>query len=363
MSTDLDLGDSDEPLLSWERWDRIKRSELYVFFAAAAFAVLFPWLFVRAPVTSDIITGYDSLAKSIVIWSIFAVGFNILLGETGLLSFGHAAFWGIAGYGAGWVAIYSYGHPVLMIVVGVILATLFAALIAPILLRLHTVYFAIVSLAIAQTLFWLSREPLNEWTGGENGLTRMSVKPLFGDVSVAEPLPNVFGELMGSWMYLVIAVAFVFSIVAVNRIRKSPYGLIFQAIRENETRSTFVGMNVWRYKFSSFVMSAFFAGLAGALLTVDKSFVGIRRLWWSASGDAVVMTVIGGLRTLFGPVAGAIVYQWFGGVVDGYEQIGQYWLLMLAVMFTAIVWWYPNGLWGLFSQIGDYLRSLGDDEQ
>ena len=361
MSTDLEFGD--EPLLSWDRWDRIKDSELFIFFAAGAFAVLFPWLFIRAPVTSEIFTGYGSLAKSILIWSIFAVGFNLLLGETGLLSFGHAAFYGVAGYGAAWVAVYSYGHPLLMIIIGVIMGGVFAMLVAPILLRLHTVYFAIVSLAIAQTLFWLAREPFNQWTGGENGLTRMEVMPLFGDVSAADQLPNVLGTLMGTWMYLLIAVFFVGTIVAVHRIKKSPYGLIFKAIRENETRSAFIGMDVWRYKFASFVMSATIAGLAGALLTVDKAFVGIRRLWWTASGDVVVMTVIGGLRTLFGPVAGAIVYQWFGGVVDGYPQIGQYWLLILAAVFTGIVWWYPDGIWGFFSQFGEFLRSLGGDDE
>jgi len=357
MSDDLDLMDGDGAPIGWEQWDRLKGSELFVFVASAVFAVVLPWLFVRAPVISGLIGGYQSLVKTAMIWAIFAVGFNLLLGGTGLLSFGHAMFWGGAGYMAGWIAIYSYGHPVLMIIAGVIFAIAMAVVVAPILLRLHTVYFAIVSLAIAQSLFWLSREPLNEWTGGENGLTRMDVEPLFGDVAVAEELPNILGTLMGSWMYLLIAIGFVITIVTVNRIRKSPYGLIFQAIRENEKRSAFVGMNVWRYKFSAFVMSAGVTGLAGALLTVDKSFVGIRRLWWQASGDVVVMTVIGGLRTLFGPVAGAIVYMWFQGVVDGYETIGQYWLLMLAVMFTAIVWKYPAGIWGMFRQIGRYLRS------
>jgi len=359
MSADLDPLDGDEAVLSWDRWDRLKRSELFILVASAAFAAVLPWVFVRAPVTSEIIGGYQSLVKTAMIWAIFAVGFNLLLGGTGLLSFGHAMFWGGAGYMAGWIAIYSYGHPVLMVIGGVIFAMAMAVAVAPILLRLHTVYFAIVSLALAQSLFWLSREPLNEWTGGENGLTRMQVEPLFGDVAVAEELPNVLGTLMGSWMYLLVAIAFVLTIVTVNRIRKSPYGLVFQAIRENETRSAFVGMNVWRYKFSALVMSAAFSGLAGALLTVDKSFVGIRRLWWQASGDVVVMTVIGGLRTLFGPVAGAILYMWFQGVVDGYETIGGYWLLMLAVLFTAIVWKYPSGIWGMFQQIGSYLRSIG----
>ena len=363
MSIDFALVNGDEPVLSWERWDRLKKSELFVFFAAGVFAILFPWLFIRAPVTSDVLTGYDSLAKSIIIWAIFAVGFNLLLGETGLLSFGHAAFWGVAGYGAGWVAIYSYGHPLLMIVVGLILATVFAVSVAPILLRLHTVYFAIVSLALAQTLFWLAREPFNEWTGGENGLRGTSVEPLFGDVSVAEPLPSVLGTLMGSWMYLIIAVSFVLTIVAVYRIKNSPYGLIFQAIRENETRSAYIGMDVWRYKFASFVMSASISGLAGALMTVDKSFVGVRRLWWTASGDVVVMTVIGGIRTLFGPVAGAIVYNWFGGVVDGYPHIGEFWMFILAVVFTSIVWAYPGGIWGFFGQAGDFLRSQGRDDE
>jgi branched-chain amino acid transport system permease protein len=354
MST-LDIGD-DGALLSWERWDQLKESELFIILAAAAFAVLFPWLFAEAPVISEFAQGYDSLGKSMIIWGIFAMGFNLLLGETGLLSFGHAAFWGVAGYVAAWVAVYSYGHPILMIVAGIIVAGVFAAVIAPLVIRFQTVYFAIVTLAIAQTLFWLSREPLEQWTGGENGLTRMDIKPLFGDVAPAEPLPGILGTLMGSWMYLVIAVCFVLAIAGIHRLKKSPYGLIFQAIRENETRSAFIGVDVWKYKFSAFVMSATVSGLAGALMTVDKSFVGVRRLWWSASGDIVVMTVIGGLRTLFGPVIGAIIYKWFGGVASGFPNIGEFWLLTLAAVFMAIVWAYPDGVWGLFSQIGGYIR-------
>jgi branched-chain amino acid transport system permease protein len=349
----------EEPLLSWQRWDSIRRSELFVLVASAVFVLVFPWLFVRSPVISGYVGGYQSLVKSIIIWSIFAVGFNLLLGYTGLLSFGHAIFWGGAGYMAGWVALYSYGHPVLMIVGGAIFAVVLAALAAPILLRLNTVYFAIVSLAMGQSLFWLSREPLNAVTGGENGLPRLTVEPLFGETLTRDPLPGILGTLMGSYMYLLIAIGFVLVIVFVHRVLKSPYGLIFRAIRENETRSSFVGLDVWRYKFAAFLMSAGVSGLAGGLLTVDKAFVGVRRLWWSASGDVVVMTVIGGLGTLFGPVIGAIIYLWFNGIVDGFAVIGQFWLLILAFVFTTIVWRYPDGVFGVLTRLGRAIRSLG----
>lgn len=358
--TNTASGDDGPGLVSWERWDRVKSSELFIFIVAAGFAVLFPWVFTQSPVISGYLSGYQALANAIVIWSIFAIGFNLLLGQTGLLSFGHAAFWGVAGYVAGWIAVYSSGHPILMLVAGIVVAVLLGAFIAPILLRLHTVYFAIVSLAIAQTLFWFAREPFNQWTGGENGL-RIDVAPLFGETELGDALPGFLEPLMGSWMYLLIAVSFVLVIVAVARVRKSPYGLIFQAIRENEQRSAFIGMNVWRYKFSAFLMSAAIAGMAGALLTLDKEFVGVRRLWWEASGDVVVMSVIGGLGSLFGPVAGAFTYRWFDGVMSGFATIGQFWLLALAVAFTAIVWVFPGGLWGLFHYIGARLRSLGGD--
>jgi branched-chain amino acid transport system permease protein len=351
--------DGDAPLLSWQRWDSVKSSELFVLVASAVFVVVFPWLFVRSPVISGYVGGYQSLAKTTVIWSIFAIGFNLLLGYTGLLSFGHAIFWGGAGYMAGWVALYSYGHPILMIVGGAVFAVVLAALVAPILLRLSTVYFAIVSLAMGQTLFWLSREPLNEWTGGENGLPRLTVEPIFGDTLARDPLPGILGTLMGSYMYFLIAIVFVLVVVFVHRVLKSPYGLIFRAIRENETRTSFVGLNVWRYKFAAFLMSAGVSGLAGGLLTADKAFVGIRRLWWSASGDVVVMTVIGGLGTLFGPVIGAIVYLWFNGVVDGFAVVGKFWLMILAFVFTAIVWRYPDGTFGALRRLGRAIRSLG----
>lgn len=362
MSTDSlrRLLDSSGEILTWDRWDQVKHSERFVFVTTTLFVALFSWVFVRSPV-GDAIFGYHSLARTILIWSIFALGFNLLLGQTGLLSFGHAMFWGGAGYAAAWVAIYAHGDPILMLIGGVAFALILAFLTAFVLLRLHTVYFAIVTLAIAQMLFWFAREPFFFLTGGENGLSGISVEPLLGTINLRDPVPGIFGTLWVDYLYVFIAVLFVLVVMFITRVRKSPYGLIFKAIRENETRTTFVGLDVWRYKFAAYLLSGGVVGIAGALMTIESQFVGIRRLYWQASGDVVVITILGGLGTIAGPVIGAIVYLYFEGVVDGFARIGSYWLLMLAVAFTAVVWKYPSGFWGMIKEIGARIRGLSGD--
>lgn len=362
MSTDTlrNLVDGESPLVSWETWDRIKHTERFVFAAATVFVALFSYLFASAPVLADFTQGYHGLARTMLIWAIFALGFNLLLGQTGLLSFGHALFWGGAAYAAALFAIHVYADPLLMVVVGTLFAIVMAFISAFILLRLHTVYFAIVTLAIAQLLYSLVREPLEPITNGVNGISA-SPEALLGVVYLRQPLPGVLGTLWNDHLYLFIAVFFVGVVVFITRIRKSPYGLIFKAIRENETRASFVGLDVWRYKFAAFLLSGTVAGIAGSLMTIESGFTGVNRLHWMASGDVVMMTVLGGLGTLVGPVLGAIVFLYFEGVVDGFALIGRYWLLLLAVAFTAVVWKYPDGFWGMIKQISSKLRSIGGD--
>jgi branched-chain amino acid transport system permease protein len=359
MSTDHADGQSTG---LWARWDHLKHTERFVILAAAGFVIVFPWLFVRSPI-GEAISGYGSLARSIVIWSIFALGFNLLLGETGLLSFGHAMFWGLGGYMAAWVAQYFVDFPIAMLVGAVLISLVLASLAALVLLRLHTVYFAIVTLAIAQMMFSMAVEPAYALTGGTNGLTGVPVGDLLGTVSLSERLPMFLSELMGDYMYLLIAAGFVLTVAFIHRVLKSPYGLIFKGIRENETRTAFVGLSTWKYKFAAFLMSGAIAGLAGGLMTVNTKFVGVDSLFWTTSGDVVVMSVLGGLGTLAGPVIGAFVYLYFKGVVNSFETIGPFWQLMLATLFTVVVWRYSGGILGFFKAISRFLRRLTGAEE
>ncbi|MFP8951931.1 branched-chain amino acid ABC transporter permease [Natrialbaceae archaeon A-arb3/5] len=351
--------DGDESLISWETWDQIKTTEWFVVVMTALFVGLWSWLFARAPITSEL-GGYHSLATTILIWGIFAIGLNLLLGQTGYLSFGHAMFWGAGGYVAALTSIHFYGDPILMLVVGTLFTILLAVITGVIALRLHTVYFSIITLAMGQLLYYIATSPLRPITGGRNGLTGIQVEPLFAMFHLQMPLPGIFGTLWVNYEYLLIGGLFIAVVTFVNRVRRSPYGLLFQAVRENEQRASFVGVNIWRYKFAAYVMSGAIAGLAGSLMTIESQFAGLGSLYWMTSGDVVIMTILGGVGTLFGPVLGAIIFLYFQSVVDGFQTVGPYWLLMLAIVFTVIVARYPTGIWGMIKQLGAAIRAKAE---
>jgi len=345
----------DSTVVSWDTWNRIKHTERFVFLSSVLFVLLFSYTFGRAPVVSDVLRGYHGLAVTILIWSIFALGFNLLLGQTGLLSFGHAMFFGTSSYAAALFAIHVYNGPLVVVLVGTLAAVALGVVSALILLRLHTVYFSIVALAIAQFLYFLAREPLVEITRGINGLDVPRV-PLLGLVDLEHEYGGLIGMFLVNNLYIFIGVLFVAVVALITRIRKSPYGLIFRAIRENETRTAVVGLDVWRYKFAAFLLSATIVGIAGGLMAVNTQFAGVERLYWSVSGDIVVMTVLGGLGTLAGPVIGTFVFFYFKGIVNGFPMLGDYWLLLLALSFTAVVWAYPDGIWGMLTDFTGALR-------
>jgi branched-chain amino acid transport system permease protein len=354
--------DASPGLLSWERWDRLKQRELFVFAAAVVFVFVWSWLFSRSPVIGDL-GGYHSIAKSILIWGIFAMGFNILLGETGLLSFGHAMFWGTGGYAAAILSIYLISDPILMLLVALFAGLILDVLTGVVALRLHEVYFAIITLAFAQLVYYLAESPLRPLTRGRNGLTRIDVDPLFGTFRLREEFHGggLLETFLVDYQYLLIGIVFVLAVVFINRLRKSPYGLIFRAIRENEGRVPDVGLNVWRYKFAAYVISGGVVGLGGGLLTIESAFAGLRSMYWVTSGEIVIMTVLGGIGTLFGPVLGVVIFLYFKNVVNGLPTIGPYWLIILATVFTAIIWIYPDGIWGAIKQGAAKVRSLVED--
>ncbi|WP_049997262.1 branched-chain amino acid ABC transporter permease [Halococcus sediminicola] len=334
------------------RWQAVRDRETTVFVLTVLGVVLFPYLFARAPVISPALQGYQELASLMLIWGIFAIGFNLVLGYTGLLSFGHAAFWGVAAYAAGWVSANVVGSPVVLVLVGTVAAVVLAWLFGVLSLRRGGIYFAILTLAFAQMIYYVALGPLSTLTGGENGFTDVEIGELFGTFDLGSELPSIGGLLLGNWMYAFIGLLTVLSVVVLYRILNSPYGLVFRAIRENEQRAEFVGLDVRRYKLMSFVLSGAFAGVAGSLFTIHGGYVPLESLYWTTSGEVVIMTVLGGVGSIIGPMIGAALYLYVEVIVSGFDTIGPFWHLILGLVFVAVVVFAPRGIWGLLTDAG-----------
>ncbi|WP_251344051.1 branched-chain amino acid ABC transporter permease [Haloplanus sp. GDY1] len=338
-------------------------NEARVMAGTAVVLAVFPFVFARMPVTSGILRGYQSLATLILIWGIFALGFDLLLGYTGLLSFGHAAFWGGAAYAAAVFSQQVSGSPILMVAAGTGFAVLLAWFLGFLSLRRGGIYFAILTLAFAQMLFYMSSSPLAFITGGENGFTGVQTGELLGMVPLEGELPLVLGPLLGTYLYAFVAVITLLCVALGYRILHSPYGMVFRAIRENEQRAEFVGLNVWRYRLMSFILSGFFAGVAGSLFVIHGSYVPLASLYWTTSGEVVIMTVLGGTGSLFGPIVGAGVYLYVENIVSGghpVDFIAPFWHLILGLVFVVTIWVFPRGIWGFFRDVRD--RITGGEE-
>ncbi|MGH8969950.1 MAG: branched-chain amino acid ABC transporter permease, partial [Actinomycetes bacterium] len=235
---------------------------------------------------------YPPVAMDIMCWALFAMALDLLLGYTGLLSFGHAAFWGSSAYATGLAAVH-VGVPFpLAVAAGALVAMALAVPIGVLSVRRTGIYFAMVTLAFAQMLFFIA----NQWrdvTGGENGLQGIP-RELFGlDLSDAfyfyyAGLPMVLVGMLAAW-----------------RIVRSPFGRVLVAIRDNPARARALGYPVTRYKVMVFVMSAGLSGLAGGVYAISHGFASLQEVYWTTSGEVVVMTVLGGIGTLWGSVIGA----------------------------------------------------------
>lgn len=331
------------------RWDALRQREAFPVMAAVAFVIVFPLIFTNLPAYN----GYMSLVELIYIWAIFAIGFNLLLGYTGLLSFGHAAFWGAGAYAAGLFSVAVSGDPLVMVVVAAVTAVVLAVFLGVLSLRRGGIYFAILTLAFGQMMYYIALGPLRAITGGEDGFTGVTVGPLFGVLEMGAEFAGVLGVLLHDVGYVVFASFFVLAVAAAVRIVRSPYGIIFQAIAENEQRVEFLGLHVWRYKLAAFVLSAAFAGVAAGLHTVHARYVAIASLYWITSGDIVIMTVLGGTSSVFGPILGALAFLYVENIVSG--EIA-FWLLILGVLFVTVVWLFPSGLWGVMTAMRTAVR-------
>ncbi len=276
------------------------------------------------------------LATEILIWTIFGLGFNLLLGYTGVLSFGHAAYFGLGAYAAGLAFRYLDASVPVGIIMGILAAMLLACIIGALAIRSKGVYFAMISLAFGQMLYFLALSPLKGITGGEDGLTRIPSLD-FLSFSLGKPLP----------LYYFVCIITGIMLFVTWRILQSPFGKLLQAFRENEERAKACGYNTTLVKYCSLVISAFYAGLAGALNTVYLSYVPLSTLFWLTSGTMVMMTILGGKGTFLGPLLGVGVFLFLQNTISLFTPR---WELFVGAIFVVIILVFPGGIMGTLTE-------------
>jgi branched-chain amino acid transport system permease protein len=279
---------------------------------------------------------YRALATQVLIYGLFAVGFNLLYGYTGLLSFGHAAYFGLGAYGTG-IALAKLGVGSVWGALGLGLGAAAAggALIGFLCLRRRGIYFAMLTLAFAQLLYFVVFH-LADLTGGDDGLRGIPQLPA--------RLPGLALSLEGSLAFYYFALALVgLAVVGLRRVLDSPFGAVLGAIRENGDRAVACGYDINRVRLLSFVFSAALAGLAGALEALRLTVIPIESLYWTTSGQVVMMTLLGGAGTFFGPFVGAATYL---VLEDRLSVLTESWPLVIGTIFMAFVLFLPKGIWG-----------------
>ncbi|MBU4566196.1 MAG: branched-chain amino acid ABC transporter permease [Desulfarculus sp.] len=272
---------------------------------------------------------YQALATQMLIFAIFAIGFDIIFGYTGLLSFGHAAFFGLGAYGTGLSLIHLTSSVPLALGMGILLAVVVAIPMGFLSTQRHGIYFAMVTLAFAQLIYFIAFQ-WRSLTGGDDGLQGVP-RPSLGPVDLSSDLV---------YYYFVMAV-FILALVLGVRIIRSPFGRALQALRENTDRAMSVGYDPRKYKLISFVISAGFAALAGGLYAMLQNFVPLFSLGLDISGEIVLMTLVGGMGTIYGPVIGAmsIVY-----VKDFLSSQTDIWPLIMGVLYVVSVMTFRRGV-------------------
>jgi branched-chain amino acid transport system permease protein len=276
---------------------------------------------------------YPVLAIDIVAYALFAVAFDLLLGFTGLLSFGHAIFWGGAGYVSTILIAKAHVPFPLAVLAALVYAAILALIVGAIAIRRQGIYFAMITLALAQLQYFFAYQ-LGEWTGGENGVQLSGRGNLFGI-----PLENDV-----AFYYAVLAVAALGTYLVV-RVVRSPFGAVLNAMRENEQRAVALGFRVDRYKLVAFVLSGTLAGLAGVLFAVGNRLSGLDGVDWHTSGKVVMMSILGGIGTIFGPIAGAGIFESLDYFVSK-TPIGDKTNIVMGTIFALCVLLFRRGIIG-----------------
>jgi len=368
---------------------KLDRKDSLTFLFVVMITMLAPFVmnpFPEASALAQFNAGYPDLMQRFVIFGIFAIGFNILFGLTGYLSFGHAAFLGVGSYAAVWMFKLLTMNIIPAILLSVVVAGVFSLVIGFISLRRSGIYFSILTLAFAQMSFSLAYSVLTPITNGETGLQLTLNDPRVLDAANTTgglPVTNLFGMEMRQTMtmdvagwsfnfsagYYVCAVLMLIAFYLSIRIFRSPFGLMLRAIKTNQTRLNYTGLNSRPYTLAAFVISGMYAGLAGGLLAAMDPLAGAERMQWTASGEVVLMTILGGAGTLIGPLLGAgfikyfenifskindnVLHTWFSIMPESIENflvtiihpfVGKGWHLTLGLTFMLIVIFLPGGL-------------------
>ena len=318
---------------------------------------------------------YPDLLQKFAIFGIFAIGYNILFGLTGYLSFGHAAFLGIGSYTAVWSFKLMTMNVLPAIIFATILAGLFAVVIGFLSLRRSGIYFSILTLAFAEMSYKLAYSVLTPITNGETGLQLTKDDPriidrLFSEATAGLPSTNLFGlEMSGYAGFYFCAVLLILGFWISLLIFRSAFGLKLKGIKSNQTRMRYTGFNTRPYLLMAFVISGMYAGLAGSLMAVTDPLAGAERMQWTASGEVVLMTILGGVGTLTGPLLGVGLIKYFENIFSAFNDqmllesfsfmpdslasimvtitspfVGEGWHLTLGVLFMVVVIFLPGGI-------------------
>ncbi len=349
--------------------------------------ILFSVVVLAAPlILAPLGAGYPDLMQRFAIFGIFAIGFNILFGLTGYLSFGHAAFLGVGSYSAVWMFKLLSVNIIPAILLSVVISGLFALLIGYVSLKRSGIYFSILTLAFAQMSFNLAYSVLTPITNGETGLQLALTDPRILDGATETgvlPSPQLFGlemndtaqvpflgmELQFNVGFYVCALVLIAAFFLSLRLFRSSFGMILRAVKSNQTRLNYTGVNTRPYTLAAFVISGMYAGLAGGLMASMDPLAGAERMQWTASGEVVLMTIMGGAGTLLGPVLGACIIKYFENIFSRINDsvieawftflpdwlsdvlvtlvspfVGKGWHLSLGLIFMLVVIFLPGGL-------------------
>ena len=313
----MDTATGREATARW--WSRVPRQQRFAFAVMAAFFLIAPAVI------------YPVFLMKVMCFALFASAFNLLLGYAGLLSFGHAMFLGMAGYTAAHAAKVWGLTPELAILAGMVASSVLGVLSGLIAIRRQGIYFAMITLALAQMIFFFCLQA--PFTHGEDGIQAVPRGKLFGVIDLSDVRA----------MYATVFVIFFAGFLLIYRVIHSPFGQVLKAIRENEARATSIGYDTDRYKLLAYVLSAALSGLAGATNAIVFQLAALNAVHWTMSGEVVLMTLVGGMGTVFGPVVGALVVL----AMENYlAQLGAWVTIVQGIIFVVCVLTFRRGLVG-----------------
>jgi branched-chain amino acid transport system permease protein len=288
---------------------------------------------------------YPVFGMKLLCFALFACAFNLLLGFTGLLSFGHAAFFGFAAYVAGWLVKAQGWSPELGLLAGTLVGAGLGLVFGAVAIRRQGIYFAMITLALSQMVFFVCLQA--PFTGGEDGLQGVPRGSLFGLLPLASDLT----------LYYVVLALFVACFLFIMRVVSSPFGQVLKMIRENEPRAISLGYDVDRYKLLAFVLSAALAGLAGSMKTIVMGFASLTDVHWSMSGEVILMSLLGGVGTFFGPVLGAGVVIALQNLLA--DKVGAWVTVIIGAIFVVCVLAFRKGIVGEIQAFRDRRKTRG----